>query len=102
MPEKQQQMTLKRAFSLIEGLRSKIGKIEKDIRSLKDLLNVHDNWHSLVKSWRGKEVSVKDNCGEVSTGTLKWTDRYNLAVEKDSKERVYTKGGIIYIEKDGE
>ena len=101
MPDKQQ-MTLKRAFSLIEGLRSKIGKIEKDIRSLKDLLNVHDNWHSLVKSWRGKEVSVKDNCGEVSNGTLSWTDRYNVSVKMDDKERVYTKGGIIYVERTGD
>lgn len=102
MPEKQQ-MTLKRAFSLIEGLRSKIGKIEKDIRSLKDLLNVHDNWHALVKSWRGKEVSVKDNCGEVSHGTLDWTDRYNVAVKiPGGKERVYTKGGIVYVERSGD
>jgi hypothetical protein len=102
MPEKTQQMTIKRAFSLIEGLRSKVSNIEKDIRALKDLLNVHDNWHALVRTWRGKEVSVKDNCGEVSKGTLKWTDRYNVAVETNGRERVYTKGGIVFVERDGD
>ena len=100
MPE--QSMTLRRAFSLIDGVRSKIGKLEREVRSLKDLLNTHDNWNALVRLWIGKEITIKDNCGEVIRGVLKWTDRYNLSVKSYGKERVFTKGGIVYVERNGD
>ena len=86
----------------VQGMRDKFENLERDVKGLKDLLNVHDNWHSKIHTWRGREVTVCDRSG-ISSGVLLWSDRYNVCVRvSDSrygpKERMYTKGGINWIE----
>lgn len=95
MPEKP---TLQLAFKKLQSLRDRFDRTEKDVSTLKDLLNVHDNWHSIVRKLIGEQVTVVCRSGTTATGKLLWSDRYNLCVEIDSKSRVYTKGGINYIE----
>jgi len=94
MPEKP---TLQLAFKKLQSLRDKQERTEKEIGALKDLLNIHDNWHSTVRKWIGEHVVVCCRNGTI-TGKLLWSDRYNLCVEVESKPRIYTKGGINWIE----
>lgn len=104
MPENRQTkspFSLKRAFDLINGLKDRCKRVETEIKALKDLLNVHDNWPAAILAWKMKSVRVKDMDGEVAKGKLAWSDRYNFAVDVDdqpSKRRVYSKGGFIYLE----
>lgn len=94
MPEKP---TLQLALKKLQSLRDRFERTEKDVSTLKDLLNVHDNWHSTVRKLIGEQVVVCCRNG-TATGKLLWSDRYNLCVEIESKLRVYTKGGINWIE----
>lgn len=87
----------------VQSLKDRFEALEKDVRGLKDLLNVHDNWHSTIRSWVGHKVLIRDR-GGLSEGLLKWSDRYNVCIEVDErrtgpKTRMYTKGGINWIEK---
>lgn len=103
MPEKSQQKTspfsLKRAMELIDGLKSQIKRIDTEIKAIRDLLNVHDNWPAAIIKWKKKTVTVKDMNGEVANGTLVWSDRYNFAVDVAGHLRIYSKGGFIYMER---
>jgi hypothetical protein len=91
--------TLELAFKKLQGLRDHFLRMEKEVKALKDLLNVHDNWHSEIRSLVGKEIVVCSRTGDQATGELKWSDRYNLCIEISPKQRrIYTKGGIDWIE----
>jgi len=89
--------TLQLALKKVQSLKDRFERLEKDVGALKDLLNVHDNWHSTVRKWIGEMVIISTRSGTV-TGRLRWTDRYNLCVEVLAKLRIYTKGGIDWIE----
>lgn len=95
MPEKP---SLALAMKKLQSLRDRFERLEKDIGALKDLLNVHDNWNSTVRKWIGQRVVVSDRANLQNVGKLLWSDRYNLCVETDYGARVYTKGGINWIE----
>lgn len=82
----------------VQSLKDRFEKMEKDIRGLKDVLNIHDNWHSTIRDWVGREVKVATRDGSVSFGTLKWSDRYNICVIEHGTPRMFTKGGINWIE----
>lgn len=102
-------LSLEALAKKIQSLKDRFERLEKDVRSLKDLLNVHDNWHSTIRGWVGSALSVCDRAGILENGTLKWSDRYNLCIEISGEEkvkgaskprtRIYTKGGINWIEK---
>ena len=93
----------------LQSLKDRFEKLEKDVRGLKDLLNVHNNWHSTIREWTGERIRVCDRASQVYDGKLLWSDRYNLCIEipKGTKgsftdpggPRVYTKGGINWIER---
>jgi hypothetical protein len=110
MPSK---LTLEGLAKKIQSIKDRFERVEKDVRSLKDLLNVHDNWHSTIRKWVGSLITVCDRSNEEVSGELKWSDRYNLCVEitpdkttlqkvkgvSNPRTRIYTKGGINWIEK---
>ncbi len=88
----------------VQSMKDRFEKVEKDVRNLKDLLNTHDNWHSTIHEWIGEGVIISDRSGHLCRGILKWSDRYNLCIahSTDPKPitRMYTKGGINWIEKE--
>ena len=92
-------LSLGQVYKLYQQLKSKLDRVERDISSLKDILNIHDNWHSTIRNWLGEVVTIRDLAGEESEGTLKWSDRYNLCVELPDRTRMYTKGGIASIDR---
>lgn len=87
-----------------QSLRDRVERIDKDMRALRDLLNVKDNWHASIRSMIGKLVAVSDRSGAKTVGVLLWSDRYNLCIRMTQSitsttwDRIYTKGGINWIE----
>lgn len=86
----------------VQGIKDRFERLEKDVKGLKDILNVRDNWHSTIRDWRGHEVRICDREG-ITTGILLWSDRYNVCVQIEEvrtgqRTRIYTKGGINWIE----
>jgi hypothetical protein len=95
-------VTIETLTKRVQGLKDRFERLEKDVKGLKDLLNVHDNWHAKIRTWKGHEVTICDRSG-ISSGTLLWSDRYNVCVlvgdaRYGPRERMYTKGGINWIE----
>ena len=84
--------------SPLHKLSGEVAELQKTVKGLKDILNVHDNWHSETRDLVGKQVTIRIVTGEIETGQLLWTDRYNVCALVSGKRRVYTKGGIVYIE----
>jgi len=81
-----------------QSLKDRLERMDKELRGLKDILNIHDNWNAEIRELIGKPVSVNTTEGKVDTGILKWSDRYNLCVVINGLPRTYNKGGIIWIE----
>lgn len=81
-----------------QSLKDRLERMDKELRGLKDVLNVHDNWNAEIRMWIGKEVRLKDSTSDVVVGTLKWSDRYNVCVVVNDQPRIYNKGGITWIE----
>ena len=86
----------------VQSLKDRFERLEKDVRGLKDLLNVHNNWHATIRNWVGSDVRICDR-SDVVAGKLLWSDRYNVCIEiftngNMPKERIYTKGGINWIQ----
>lgn len=86
----------------VQSLKDRFERLERDVKGLKDLLNVHNNWHSTIREWVGSEVRVCDR-SDIVTGKLLWSDRYNVCVEirvtqAKTRKRIYTKGGINWIQ----
>jgi len=67
----------------LQSVKDKVDRLEKDVKQLKDLLNVQDNWHSEVRGWVGDLVHVSFN-GALFQGTLKWIDRYTICLTTES------------------
>lgn len=93
MPKTPPQTTLDALKTQVDGLRT-------DVNGLKDLLNVHENWNSEIKTMFGKRVKIESVTGHFYTGELLWSDRYCLCVYDESKRKRLTlnKGGVISIE----
>lgn len=97
-------LSLEALAKKVQSVKDRFERLEKDVRGLKDLLNVHDNWHSTIREWIGSTVTVSDRGGLYIAGKLMWSDRYNLCVEITEgdqlpRTRIYTKGGINWIER---
>lgn len=71
-------------------------EIGRDVRLLKDLLDVQSNSHATLLSWIGKLVTVTMNSGRTHNGRLLWIDKYNVAVDKTKKYVLY-KGNVESI-----
>ena len=96
MPPKK---TLELAFKKLQGLRDRFALLEKDVKTLKDILNIHDNWHSEIRSMMGETVRLRTRSGTEREGVLVWSDRYNLCLrELDRPRRIYNKGCIEWVE----
>jgi hypothetical protein len=82
----------------VQSQKDRFDRLEREVRNLRDVLNIHDNWNAEIRTMLGKVVSVYDTTGKVERGILKWSDRYNLCVVIDDVPRIYNKGGIIWVE----
>lgn len=94
--------SIESVYKTVQSIKDRFERLEKDVKGLKDLLNVHDNWHSTIHKWIGHTVRICDRDG-IATGTLLWSDRYNICVQIEETKtglctRMYTKGGINWIE----
>jgi hypothetical protein len=97
-------ITIEALAKKFQSLKERFEKLEEDVKGLKDVLNVHDNWHSTIRRWIGKKVMISDRSG-YTVGILKWSDRYNVCLEvMDDRSgvspRMYNKGSINWIELD--
>jgi len=80
-------------------LEDRIKTLEKDVSTLKDTLNVYENWNSEIKDMYGKRVLITTHSQSIFDGKLIWTDRYCVCIErKDHKRVTLNKGGIVSIE----
>jgi len=72
------------------------GEHGRKLRELSDLLHIKDNSAAEMKAWVGEPFTVIMNSGREYHGTLKWIDKYNVAVLKDgcSEPSVLPKGNI--------
>lgn len=83
----------------LKTLRTNYEQLKTTVGKLKDILQVQDNWHSRVSRWVGKEVKIEtDQDHDAVNCKLLWTDRYNIGVEINGKERLYNKGHVVWIE----
>lgn len=78
----------------LQSLKDKVDRLEKDVKQLKDLLNVQDNWHSEVRSWAGEQVSVQLGA-QVWRGVLRWIDRYTLSIYDGTSVLIFPKSQIV-------
>ena len=90
--------TLQQALTLIDRLDTRSLKLERDVKALRDILNVHDNWPATIRELKGRQVRIKDQQGEVVCGIMRWSDRYTFCVEVMGRPRTYSKGGFTWIE----
>ena len=56
------------------------GQNSRDIKKLKDLLNIKDNSAATTKTLIGKDISIRMVSGKEHIGVLRWVDKYNLGV----------------------
>ena len=99
-PKRQRKNTvppITRIWAECGSLKRKLEETRATVAKLKDILQVQDNWHSRVSTWIGKPVFVCTGNEEVLKGRLLWTDRYNIGVEVQGKERLYNKGHVSWI-----
>lgn len=83
----------------LKVLKQSFDQLKVTVGKLKDILQVQDNWHSRVSRWVGTEVEmvVDINGHEPMKCKLLWTDRYNIGVEIDGREKLYNKGHVVCI-----
>jgi len=90
---------LQKRVSDIERVQGGLGR---DVRELKDRLNIKDNSINEINKWVGKKVLVTTVSGRTCSGTLKWVDRYCYGIEPDDYDsegsRVFQKGNVETIE----
>lgn len=82
------------ATTEIQSLKDKIKRLDTEVRALKDILNIRDNWHSEIKEWVGKLVVINSGCDSVSSGLLIWVDRYHICVESKGIKTIHPKGVV--------
>lgn len=90
--------TIGQLIQEVKTLRTNHDQLKVLVNKLKDILQVHDNWHSRVSGWMKKEVELFDDREDFSfKGTLLWTDRYNLGIEVAGREEIFNKGHVVRI-----
>ena len=91
--------TLSELAKRVQSALDKIKRLDKDVRGLKDTLNVHE-----VRSMIGKLVKIGTVMGDECEGILVWSDRYNIMLARSThshnvgRKRIYNKGAIAWIE----
>jgi hypothetical protein len=98
-PAPQQNSPLRKRVYDIERFQGQLGR---DVRKLKDTLNIKDNSISEINDWVGKHVLVTTVSGKTCYGILKWFDRYSYGVQPDDFHaegvRIFQKGNVETIE----
>ena len=82
-------------------LNKRFTELQKEFAELRDQLNVFENWNSEIKKMYGKQVSISIIDGSSHCGTLVWSDRYNLCIERGVSRphrQIVCKGAIALIE----
>jgi len=99
MPEKQKpKPKIPNLGQLVTSLKKRIEQLERDVYAVRDVINTKDNWNAEIKDWIGHEVKITLRSGNICSGELLWTDRYNVCVNEGGKSRtIVTKGGIDTI-----
>lgn len=87
------------AFKEIEGLKQRAVDLAKDVRSLKEMFSTNDNWGALAKQLieTGKEVKITDIGGHCWVCIVTWVDRYNIGIRIKEEDGMLLKGGLISI-----
>lgn len=76
-------------------MKATVAALSMVVRKHKDILQVQDNWHSRVAKMIGKPVEVKlSGEDEWLTGTLLWTDRYNIGLHCRGEDELINKGHV--------
>lgn len=85
----------------LTSLKTRVDDIRTTVNKLKDILQVEDNWHSRTSKLVGKRVQVVlDIDIGARTGTLVWTDRYNIGVkDENGEEYIINKGHVVTLKK---
>lgn len=80
----------------INILERELAQANKEIRGLKDILNVKNNWAAEISEWLNKDIEVWTVTSKHYVGTLLWIDRYNLAIVEEGSEdtTILQKGNI--------
>jgi len=85
----------------LAALRAQVRDLSATVGTLKDILQVKDNWHRHVSRMVGKQVFIVLPSDARLKGTLLWTDRYNLSIDhndqNDGKQFILNKGQILGI-----
>jgi len=82
-------------------LNKRFTALQKEFAELRDQLNVFENWNSEIKKMYGKQISIAIIDGSSHCGTLVWSDRYNLCIERGIAKphrQIICKGAIASIE----
>lgn len=65
------------------------GEHGRQIRALRDTLDVKDNSCAETRNWIGKRVeAVGVGTGKVYSGVLKWIDKFNYGIQEDGRRKV--------------
>lgn len=92
--------------SRVTGLEMRIGELARELKRLTTLLDVKNNWHSETHDWVGREVQLKlKHQDQYFQGTLKWIDKYNLALILEmaqTRTYVFNKSAIAFLFLTGE
>lgn len=94
----------------VAALAKRLDDLSKDVRQLKDILNIQDNWNAEIRAMIGHKVRIvtvfSQEADQGRVGTLVWSDRYNLCIEVEHQPNnhkhkiIFSKGGIVSIELD--
>lgn len=97
MTEKQSKTRLEPGIigSRVSQLEIRQTEIGREVRQLKNILDVHNNSHATLMAWIGKLVKITTNSGRIYNGTLIWIDKYNIAIERTNKTQVVIPKGNI-------
>lgn len=87
------------AFKEIESMKQRVVDVAKDVRVLKEMFSTNDNWGALAKQLieTGKEVKITDISGHCWVCVVAWVDRYNIGIKMGGEEGMLLKGGLISI-----
>jgi hypothetical protein len=75
-------------LSRINRLERDLANTKKEIRAIKDFLNVKNNSISELTEWLGQDVFIVSNSGRHHEGTLKWVGKYSIGYSRYGTESV--------------
>ena len=95
------------AFKEIEEVKKRIIELARDVRELKEMFSTTDNWGALAKQLIAdkKEVVITTVQGVALTGLILWVDRYNIGFRARQSDKdivevtdgMLLKGGLVGI-----